>query len=50
MPKTFRCKLCGEEVRANAIPKIIAKEEFCVGCYRTKYRALRHALKEFTNA
>ena len=48
MGKTYKCKLCGEEVRAYAIPEIIAKEELCVECYRTKYRAFGDALKSLT--
>lgn len=38
MAKTYKCKLCGQEVRLNAIPTIIAKEQLCVECYQTKYK------------
>ena len=43
--KTYNCKLCGTQVRENAIPRIIASEELCVECYQTKYRAFGEALK-----
>ena len=43
--KTYYCKLCGLEVRQDAIPKIIAEKELCVECYHIKYRAFGDALK-----
>ncbi len=45
MAKTYKCKLCGDNVRQSVIPQIIAKEQLCVECYKTKCRVLDDALK-----
>ena len=48
-PIIYQCKLCGEDVRKFALPKMVTDKELCWRCYRIKYMALQNAIKLFTN-
>ena len=35
--RTYICKLCGQEIRAYAVPTSIAKAKLCAECYIKTY-------------